>query len=164
MSSPDDVPTRIVGDGAPPRPQEQRDRVRARRDDMLAIAGLLAGISIAFLGRKVIIELAGGIGLGLGGALLAIRGGKPIQGRTWLVLALVLAVFAAMGGGALELYEEWSAGQWFAEGAPTGATPNELYRLYRTLAAMRIACLAGGLTYLLGAVVNKLSGDENLRK
>jgi len=129
-----------------------------RRDDALAIAALLAGIGIAFLGRKILIEMVGGIGLGLGGALLAIRGGKPIQGRSWLVLALVLAIFAALSAGSLELYEEWSAGQWLAEGAPTGAAPDELYKLHRTLAGARIACLAGGLTFLLGAVANKISG------
>jgi hypothetical protein len=154
MTAPDDVPTRVVGDSA------KRDAVQTRRDDMLAIAGLLAGIAIGFLGRRVILELAGGVALGLGGALLAIRGGKPIQGRTWIVLALVLATFAALGAGALELYQEWSAGQWFADGAPTGAAPDELYRLHRTLAGMRVACLAGGLVYLLGAVANKVGGDS----
>jgi hypothetical protein len=152
MKSPDDVPTRIVGESP------KRDSVQTRRDDFLAIAALLSGVAIAFLGRKVILELAGGVGLGLGGALVAIRGGKPIQGRTWLVLALVLV--AALGTVALELYQEWSAGQWFAEGAPTGATPVELYRLHRTLAGMRVACLVGGLVFLLGAVANKVSGDE----
>jgi hypothetical protein len=155
MKSPDDVPTRIVGEDAPDR--KKVDAVQARRDDMLAIVGLLAGIAIAFIGRKVLIEMVGGIGLGLGAALLAIRGGKPIQGRTWLILALVVCVFAALGGAALELYEEWQAGQWFAEGAPTGAAPDELYRLHKTLAAMRVACLAGGLVFLLGSVTNKLT-------
>jgi len=130
---------------------------QARRDDLLAIMGLLAGIAIAFLGRKVLIELAGGIALGLGGALLAIRGGRAIQGRAWLVLALVLAVFAALGAVALELWQEWQAGQWFSEGAPTGAAPDELYRLHRTLAGMRIACLAGSLIFLFGATANKVS-------
>ncbi len=134
-----------------------------RRDDALALLGLLVGAAIAFTGRKVLVELCTGAALGLGGVLLAVRGGRKIEGRGWLVCALALGGFAMGGSAFLQFYQEWEAGQWLSQGPQTAMAPDALRNLYRTLSGLRIAGLAGGLCFLLGAAVNKLgagSGNE----
>ena len=134
---------------------------QVHRDDRLAIIALLCGIGVAFQGRTAPIELSAGLGLALGGVLLAIRGGKPIQARNWMKAALVLVVFAVICGGALAVYEEWVAGQWFAEGTHHNhGTGAELRSLARTLGLLRVGALAGGLSFLLGAIVTRFTADD----
>jgi len=127
----------------------------SKRDDVVAIVALLCGIVIAFEGRQVMVGLGAGVALASGGVLLAIRGGRPIDGRWWIVLGLVTAAGASLARVALELYEEFQAGQWFAEGAPTGTTVDNFATLYRTVSGLRIAALAGALVVLLGGIANR---------
>jgi hypothetical protein len=95
------------------------------------------------------------VALALGGVLLAIRGGKRIEGRWWIVLALIVGVGSAICRMLLELYQEFQAGQWFSEGAPTGATVDDFTTLYRVVTGFRIATLAGSMTVLLGGLANR---------
>jgi hypothetical protein len=134
---------------------------KVKRDDFLALLALLIGAAIAFIGRKVVIELAGGAALGLGGVLLAVRGGKPIAGRGWMVCALALGGLAFSAVTFLGFYQEWEAGQWFAQGPQTAMPPDAIRNLYRTVSALRIGGLAGGLCFLLGGLVNWLSASGN---
>jgi hypothetical protein len=132
-----------------------------RRDDRLAIVAVLCGIGVALQGRRDGLELVTGLGVALGGVLLAMRGGKPIQARTWMTAALALAVIGILCAGALEVYEEWVAGQWFAEGNHhTQGTGAELRKLARTLGLLRIGALAGGLSFLLGAIVTRFTSAD----
>jgi hypothetical protein len=144
----DDAPTE-------PAPSKKKEDPRGKRDDLVAIVAVLGGIAIAFEGRGVKLGLGAGVALALGGVLLAIRGGKRIDGRWWIVLALITAIGSAVGRMLLELYQEFQAGQWFADGAPTGATVDDFTTLYRTVAGMRIATLAGSMTVLLGGLANR---------
>lgn len=135
----------------------------ARKGDVLALVVTLTGVAVAFLGRAVAVELVAGVALGLGGVLLALRGGRPIEGRAWLAAAVAGCAIATLATHALLFYEEWQAGQWFAEGAG-GATPESLRRLHHTVTIARIGALACSLSFLLGAAVNKLqSGKEKGR-
>jgi hypothetical protein len=141
-------------------PQAKRAE-EGRRDDLLALMGVLGGIVTAFLGRHVLLVLVAGCALGLGGVLLATRGGRPIQARGWVACAFVLGLGAALAVSVLEVYQEWEAGQWLAEGPQTGQAPDAFRNLSQTAAGLRIASLAGGLCFLLGAVANKMdSGNE----
>lgn len=141
------------------REPEKKSQVLSRRDDVLVVVALLSGLGIAFEGRHVVLELAGGITLALGAALLAVRGGRPIQGRGWIVCALVLGVGGALLAAGLELWQEWDAGQWLAEGPQTSLAPEDLRRAARTLVMMRLASLVGGLGFLLGAITNKIGNE-----
>jgi hypothetical protein len=138
-----------------PASDPARDK-EVRRDDFLGLSAILVGVAIAFIGRHVMLELGGGVALASGGVLLAIRGGRRIESRGWLTCALVLAAFAFLSVSALQLYEEWEAGQWLAQGPQTGAAPDAMRNLYRTVAALRVGGLAGSLIFLLFALTNRI--------
>jgi hypothetical protein len=129
---------------------------QAKRDDRLALIALLVGVGGAFAGRQIVIELAGGVALALGGALAAMRGDRPLSHRWLLSLGLVAAAFGFVCAHALVVYQEWVAGQWLAEGAPHGQQGDELRTLARALVITRIAALAGGLSFFFGALVDRL--------
>jgi hypothetical protein len=88
--------------------------------------------------------------------VLALRGGRPIEGRAWLRAALFIGALAIVISMALGLYAEWVAGQWFAEGAQPGDTSQELRRIARTGSLARSVGLFCALAFLLGAIVNRL--------
>jgi hypothetical protein len=117
---------------------------------------LLLGAAIAFAGRREDLQLATGLALGMGGVLLALRGERRLEGRSWLRAALTIAAFAVAGCYAIGFYEEWVAGQWFAEGAGAGPTRAELKKLHDASSLMRIVGLASALGLLLGAIVNRV--------
>jgi hypothetical protein len=133
------------------------DRRKSGKDDGLALAALLVGVAGAFMGRRVMLELAAGVSLAIGGAIAALRGGRPLSHRGLLSVALVAAGFGLICALGLELYQEWVTGQWLAEGAPVGQQGDELKTLARTLSIVRIVALAGGLSFVLGALVDRLS-------
>lgn len=155
-----------MSDAEPPARREAEPSTRrdgeppTRRDDGLALVALLLGAALAYQGRHVAIELASGIALGLGGALLAVRGGRKIEGRGWLVCALLLGAGALCGCAILELYEEWQAGQWLASGPQSADAPAALHDLAQTVAGLRALGLAGSLAFLLGGVVNRMRTNE----
>jgi hypothetical protein len=134
---------------------------RSKRDDGLALIALLLGAALAYQGRHIPIELGAGIALGLGGALLAVRGGRPIEGRGWLVCALLVGAGALLACGVLAFFQEWDAGQWLADGPQSATAPASLRELYRTVAGLRVVGLAGSLIFLLGAIVNRMRTDES---
>ncbi len=149
MNLADDEPTH------PAPAKDDKPDPRGKRDDLVAILAVLFGIAIAFEGRGVKLGLAAGVALALGGVLLAIRGGKRIDGRWWIVCALVLAAGSALARVLLELYQELIAGQWLADGAPSGAAVEDFRFLYRMVSGLRIATLAGSMTVLLGGVASR---------
>lgn len=131
----------------------------ARGDDAFALLAVILGVVLAYEGRQLPIELAAGVSLGLGGALLAVRGGRPIEGRGWLWCALLLGAGALIACAALETYQEWIAGQWLSQGAQASA-PGAIYDVAHTLSILRIAGLAGSLAFLLGGGVQRLSSKR----
>jgi hypothetical protein len=127
-----------------------------KRDDLLALVCVLVGAVVAFEGRHVMIGLIGGVACGLGGVSLAVRGGRPIEARGLIVCALLACGGGTLGRYGLEIYQEIQAGQWFAEGAPTGGTVDDWRGLYRTVSILRIVSVAGGLALLLLALVERV--------
>lgn len=136
----------------------QRDP-HSRSDDAFALLAVILGVALAYEGRQIHIELAAGIALGLGGALLAVRGGRPIEGRGWLWCALLLGAGGLIACAVLELYQEWSAGQWLSQGSQASA-PGAIYDIARTLSLLRIGGLAGSLAFLLGSGVQRLGSKR----
>jgi hypothetical protein len=127
-----------------------------KRDDLLALVCVLVGVLVAFEGRHVTLGLITGVACGLGGVVLAVRGDRPIDGRGWVVCALLACGGGTLARYVLEVYQELQAGQWFSEGAPTGAGVDDWIGLYRTVSVLRIIALAGGLGVLLAALVQRL--------
>lgn len=140
----------------------EADQAPARRrgDDFLAVAALLVGTGVAAIFRGEPLELAGGVALAAGGAALALRGERPIEGAAWLRAALALSAVATLFCHGIAFYQEWIVGQWFAEGAQPAETSHELRNLARYASAARIAGLAFALAFLLGAVVARLGPDK----
>lgn len=141
---------------AAPPPKDKE----VRRDDFVALSGILVGVAIAYLGRHVMLELGGGIALATGGVLLVLRGGRRIESRGWLTCALALSGVAFLAVAALQLWEEWEAGQWFAEGSQTGAAPDAMRNLYQTVAGLRVGGVAGALVFLLLALSNRIQSQK----
>jgi len=127
-----------------------------KRDDFLALVCVLVGALVAFEGRHAMIGLIAGVACGLGGVSLAVRGGRPIDGRGWIVCALLACGGGTLARYGLEVYQEIQAGQWFSEGAATGGTVDDWRGLYRTLSTLRIVAVAGGLSLLLLALVQRV--------
>jgi hypothetical protein len=100
--------------------------------------------------------LGTGAALGLAGVLLALRGDRPIAGRSWVRAGLALAILAVVASIGLEHYQEWVVGQWFAEGSYSRATTDELRRMTETAATLRIGAFGSSLATLLGAFINRL--------
>ena len=69
------------------------------------------------------LTLLTGVALGLAGALLAVRGERPVPTPRLMAAALAVAVAAAAAVALLGLWEEWIVGQRLSEGAsPTFVT------------------------------------------
>jgi hypothetical protein len=130
------------------------------KDDALTIAAVLIGVACAYGGRHVVLELVGGVALALGGAIAAVRGPRPLTSRGLLSAGFAAGALGLVCALALELYQEWVASQWLAEGAPVGQEGDELRTLARVLSIVRIAGLAGGLTFLFGALVDRMGGSK----
>jgi hypothetical protein len=125
-------------------------------DDRLGLFGVIFGGAIAFLARRDPMGLATGLALGLAGALIALRGERPIAARNWLRAALAVAVLAFAARYALEVYQEWIVAQWFAEGNSGVATQIELERMTKLGEGLRIFALASSLGMLLGGAVQRM--------
>jgi len=130
------------------------------KDDALTIAAVLIGVACAYAGRHVVLELAAGVSLALGGALAAVRGPRPLSNRGFLSVAFAAGALGLICALGLEVYQEWVTGQWLAEGAPVGQEGDELRTLARVVSIVRIAGLAGGLMFLLGAMVDRMGGAK----
>jgi hypothetical protein len=133
---------------------QARDESIRRRDDRLAIGAAIVGAGVALAGYRMPMELAGGLGLGMGGAFLALRGERAISAYRWLrgAFALVLLSFIVTRG--LGVYQDWVASQWFAEGG-NGPGDADIDRIRRAILALRTVELAAGLSFLLGALANR---------
>jgi hypothetical protein len=132
-----------------------------RGDDRVSILAVLVGATLAFIGYRQWVLLSSGVAMGIGGVILALRGDKPIDGRAWLRAAVLLGGIALVASLMLDLYSEWIAGQWFAEGSQPGDTAQQLRFVAKTSVGMRFVGLFFALAFLLGALVNRLrSGDE----
>lgn len=130
----------------------------AKRDDRLALAAILLGAGIALLGVRVPMTLVTGVALGLAGALLAVRGDRPVAAPRWMLAALVLAVVAIVTVAALGFWEEWMVGQRLAEGASPQWVTAAIRPYVRAAAALRSLALFAALAMLLGAALARLSG------
>jgi hypothetical protein len=99
----------------------------------LALAAILLGAAIALLGVRSPFNLSTGLAIGLAGALLAVRGERPVPSPRLMVAALALGVLAVCGVGLVHFYEEWEIGQRLSEGA-SPAYVTGLMRPYARLA------------------------------
>lgn len=124
-------------------------------DDLLALAAVVIGAGIAFVHLRQPIELVGGVGLALGGVLLAVRGDRIVNGRAWLRAALVVAAIATLLAAILRLYAEWIVGQWFSEGAQPGDTAQEIRRMGHYGNIFRFVGFGLGLAFFIGAVFSR---------
>jgi hypothetical protein len=124
-------------------------------DDLLALTAVVIGAGIAFLHMRQPIELTGGVGLALGGVLLAVRGDRVVQGRGWLRAALVVSALATLLAALLRLYAEWIVGQWFSEGAQPGDTAQEIRRMAYYGNIFRFVGFGLGLAFLIGALFSR---------
>jgi len=129
------------------------------KEDRISILAVIVGATLAFIGWRQWILLSSGIGMALGGVVLALRGQRPVQARGWLRAALLLGAIAIVMSLMLDLYADWVAAQWFAEGSQPGNTAQELRLIARTSAGMRSAGLFLSLAFLLGALANRFGGD-----
>jgi len=132
--------------------REKRDR---SSDDLLALAAVVVGAGIAFVHLRQPIELSGGVGLALGGVLLAVRGERVVSGRAWLRAALVVSAIATLLSALLRLYAEWIVGQWFSEGAQPGDTAQEIRRMAQYGNIFRFVGFGLGLAFFIGAVFGR---------
>ncbi|MDB4971554.1 MAG: hypothetical protein JWN44_7243 [Myxococcales bacterium] len=129
------------------------------RDDRLALAAILLGAGIALLGLRSPFSLSTGMAIGLAGALLAVRGERPVPAPRLMAAALVLAVLAVCGVVLLGFYEEWEVGQRLSEGAAPGYVTSLMRPYARVVAALRSGALFCALSFLLGATVTRLGSS-----
>ena len=128
------------------------------RDDAIAILALLVGGTLAFIGHRQWILLSSGIAMASGGAVLALRGQRSIVARGWLRSAILLGGMAMVGSMMLDLYAEWIAGQWLAEGMRDSA--RDLRRVALTAAALRSVGAFLSFSFLFGALVSRFTAPE----
>jgi len=133
--------------------------VNRKADDRLALMATLIGAGLALAGWRSPIELVSGLGIGLGGVVLAVRGDRAIEARAWLRAGMVTSALAFIASMGLALYVDWLAGQWLAAGARSAGNV-ELVRWVRVGVAARYLGLFCALAFLLGAVVNRFSGNK----
>jgi hypothetical protein len=133
--------------------------VSSRRDDRLALAAILLGAAIALLGVRSPFNLTAGLALGLGGALLAVRGERPVPSARLMTAALVLGVLAVWAVGLVHFYEEWEIGQRLSEGASPAYVTSLMRPYARLAAALRAAALFCGLSFLFGAALTRLGSS-----
>ncbi|HZS40120.1 MAG TPA: hypothetical protein VFF06_24990 [Polyangia bacterium] len=132
-----------------------------KADDRLALMATLIGAGLALAGWRSPIELVSGLAIGLGGVLLAVRGDRAVDGRAWMRAAMVTGALAFIASLGLALYVDWLAGQWLAGGARSGSVENaELVRWVRVGMGARYLGLFCALAFVLGAVVNRFSGNK----
>jgi hypothetical protein len=127
-----------------------------RRDDRLALAAILLGAAIALMGIRAPLTLVTGLALGLGGALLAVRGDRPVPAPRLLILALAVAVTAIVAVAIVRFYEEWEVGQRLAEGAAPGFVVVVMRPYARLAAALRSLALFCGLALLFGSALTRV--------
>ncbi|HEX6838516.1 MAG TPA: hypothetical protein VF334_18190 [Polyangia bacterium] len=130
----------------------------AKRDDRLARAAILLGAATALAGVRAPMTLVTGVALGLAGALLAVRGDRPVPSPRLMAAALGLAVVAVVAVALLGFWEEWMVGQRLAEGASPQWVTAALRPYVRAAAALRSLGLFAALAMLLGATFTRLSG------
>lgn len=136
---------------------ESSEKLGPRKsDDRFALLTVLVGAALALAARRDPILLAAGLTLGAGGVLFAVRGERAIEARRWLRAALVVTVVAVVARVAIDLYQEWVAGQWLAEGAAAGVTSDSLAALSRVTLFLRVTALAASAGVLLGALTNRM--------
>jgi hypothetical protein len=128
-----------------------------RRDDRLALATIALGASVALLGLRSPLALVTGVGLGLAGALLAVRGDRPVPAPRLLLLALEVAVGSVAAVALLGLWEEWIVGQRLSEGASPTFVTAAMRPYVRAAAALRSLALFAALAMLLGAALTRLA-------
>lgn len=144
----------MSGERAPD--QAHKSEADARKsDDRFALVTLLVGAAVALVARRDPMLLAAGLMLGMGGVLLAIRGERAIEARSWVGAAFVVAVIAVAARAALDVYQEWLAGLWFAEGAGAGGEAG-IRRLSQVTLMLRVLALAAAAGLLLAAATNRL--------
>ncbi len=131
----------------------------AKRDDRLALAAIALGAGTALLGVRVPMTLVTGVVLGLAGALLAVRGDRPVPAARLLAAALAVSIVAVAAVGMLGLWEEWVIGQRLAEGASPDFITRAMRPYVRAAAALRSVALFTALAMLLGAAVTRFSGS-----
>jgi drug/metabolite transporter (DMT)-like permease len=137
--------------GADPRP------AATRRDDRLALATIALGAAVALLGLRAPLALVTGVGLGLAGVLLAVRGDRPVPSPRLMMAALVLAVGAVVAVALLGLWEEWVVGMRLSEGAPPAVATAAVRPYVRAAAALRSIALFAALAMLLGATFTRFA-------
>ena len=130
-----------------------------KADDRLALMATLIGAGLALAGWRSPIELVSGLAIGLGGVVLAVRGDRAIESRAWMRAAMVTSALTFIASMGLALYVDWLAGQWLAAGARS-VENTELLRWVRVGMAARYLGLACALGFLLGALVNRFSGNK----
>jgi hypothetical protein len=131
--------------------------VTTRRDDRLTLATIALGAGVALLGLHAPIALVTGVALGLAGALLAVRGVRPVPSPRLMTLALVLAVTGVVAVGVLGLWEEWIVGQRLSEGYSPIYVTAAMRPYVRAAAALRSLALFAALAMLLGAALTRLA-------
>jgi hypothetical protein len=132
--------------------------VSGKRDDRLALATIALGAATALLGMRAPLTLITGVALGLAGALLAVRGDRPVPVPRLMAVALALAIVAVAATALLGLYEEWIIGQRLSEGASPEWVTAAVRPYVRTAAALRSLALFAALAMLLGAALARFGG------
>ncbi len=128
-----------------------------RRDDRLALATIALGTGVALLGLRAPLALVTGVALGLAGALLAVRGDRPVPAPRLMLAALVVAVGAVVAVALLGLWEEWVVGQRLSEGASPTFVTAAMRPYVRAAAALRSLALFATLGMLLGAALTRFA-------
>jgi hypothetical protein len=126
-------------------------------DDIIAVAAVIGGAATAWLSWPRMIDVGGGMALGFGGVLLALRGDKVVHGRAWIRAAFVLAILATALSFGLGLWAEWTAGSWLAEGAH--GSDADTRQLGRLSALLRLVAVAFSACFLVGAVFGPTAAE-----
>ena len=129
----------------------------AKHDDRLALATIALGAGIALLGVRSPLALVTGVALGLAGALLAVRGDRPVPAPRLMIAGLTVAVAAVVAVALLGLWEEWIVGQRLAEGASPAYVTAAMRPYVHTAAALRSFALFAALAMLLGAIFTRFA-------